>query len=702
MKRPLRIPGALLLLLLLALFGSWVTFPWYAQSMLDRAVSGKGIVLKIRAPARPGLSGIGFGQLLAEISTPPDSCTGISTTWKAKVFNGRISWQLPDRSKPGVTGVTLVADSVEVLMTPAKILFRDNHPVISAHIRLTGSGGSFPEFRADSLSCNISGARIETGNLRLDGVSYRALLTSSSKWVQQPSRFRAETLTSNGVRAPLANFEATFGMAREKPCTLKFTDCSVDLYGMRASTKIIEYNLRKKQTNFVLDIDSLPLDRFTAVAGSRGPTPAVTGNLNASFPLEILDTTLRVSNGTVDATSGSSISFRDASGKPLFSIDAGRGKNDLPLISGLNAEVTIDAKDEHLSGIRIGACSSRVFGGSVTTTPAIWDPKSGSAQCTVSLRELPLLERIRLYGQFRGTMKGTLSGTLPLRMHQGRLEVRNARLFSKGAGNLIQFVPRKAYGDSSSYTGAVTETVWGFSEPALVLDRNGSDGRTRVAFSLKKLTHRSGGGELSLSAPQGTIDLDGDLKKSPTISLSGFSAGLLDGRVSIDHVDYDLRTKHAETVVQVSGIPLQKLLEMQGTTKIIATGRIRGRIPVMLDGETFSIPSGDMSAERDGQIVYSSTPEERAATNAGMRMTYEALGNFLYSSLLSSINMTTDGESRISVQLKGYNPEFQNGRPVNLNLNIEQNLLKLFRSLSIASGIEQSITEKALEKRKKR
>ena len=702
MKWPLRLLGALLLLLLLALFGSWIAFPWYAQSMLDRALSGKGIALKIRNLERPGPSGVGFGQLLAEISTPPDSCTGISTTYKAKVFNGRISWQHPERSSSAAIGVTLVADSVEVLMSPAKILFKDNHPVVTALIHLSGNRSLLPELQPDSIYCNVSGARIETGNLRLDGISYSALLTRSNKWVQQPSRFKAGSLTSNGVRAPLTNFEATFGMAREKPCTLKFSDCSVDLYGARASTEKIEYNLRRKQTSFVLNLEGLPLDRFIVAAGTRSPNPLMTGNLNGSLPLEILDTTLRVSNGKIDADSGSSISFRDAAGNRLFSFDAGKRKNGMPLISSLNAEVTIDAKNGHLSGIRIGPCSSKVFEGSVTTTPATWDPKTGSAKCTVTMKELPLLDRIRLHGEFRGTMKGSLSGTLPLRIHQGKLDMRNARLVSKGEGNLIQLTPQKAYGESSSFSGTLKETVWGFSEPSLVLDRKGDDGRTRVAFSLKKLTHRSDGGELSLSAPQGTIDLAGDLKKSSTISLSGFSAGLLNGRVSIDRVDYDFRKKHAETVVQVNGIPLQKLLEMQGTSKILATGTIRGRIPVMLDGDSFSIPSGDMSAERSGQIVYSSTPEERAATNPGMRMTYEALGNFLYSSLLSSINMTADGESRISIQLKGYNPDFQEGRPVNINLNIEQNLLKLFRSLSISSGIEQSITEKALRKRQKR
>lgn len=40
---------------------------------------------------------------------------------------------------------------------------------------------------------------------------------------------------------------------------------------------------------------------------------------------------------------------------------------------------------------------------------------------------------------------------------------------------------------------------------------------------------------------------------------------------------------------------------------------------------------------------------------------------------------------------------FQNNRLVNLN-NIEQNLLDLFRSLTLSSDIERAISEKVLEK----
>jgi hypothetical protein len=62
--------------------------------------------------------------------------------------------------------------------------------------------------------------------------------------------------------------------------------------------------------------------------------------------------------------------------------------------------------------------------------------------------------------------------------------------------------------------------------------------------------------------------------------------------------------------------------------------------------------------------------------------------------------MEPDGNSVITIQLKGNNPQFQGGRNVELNLKVEQNLLHLLRSLTISSDIEQSVSEKALLIRK--
>jgi hypothetical protein len=48
----------------------------------------------------------------------------------------------------------------------------------------------------------------------------------------------------------------------------------------------------------------------------------------------------------------------------------------------------------------------------------------------------------------------------------------------------------------------------------------------------------------------------------------------------------------------------------------------------------------------------------------------------------------------INLQLKGTSPELDTRRPVHLNINTEQNLLSLLKSLRYAQGVSESIDQK--------
>ncbi len=698
MNLALRTAGALLLLLALAIAGAWIGFPFYAQALIDR-VTGHGVIVKVTGIERPGLSGIGFRRVDAIIVASKDTCTGITPVYSGSLWNGRVSWK---RFASGKIGVDLIADSLKARQMPAGILFSDRHPKLRASIGM-GTGASRQAGTGpDSITYRVDGGVIETGKLRVEGVSYPVTLSSANGWVQQPAAFRAATLFSDGNPTPLSGFGATFGLQRhpEKPCTLTFTDCHVDIFGIPAKTANIEYNLRKKQTRFILALDGVPLDKISRLAADKKPGwPSLSGSMEGALPVEMMESTLRITSGRLAAAPGSRIEFRDGgSGKPSLTFDAGSRPGAPPLISGLDAEVTIHAGKDGPSAIRIGRFTSKIFGGSATVSPTGVALPLRSASCTVRLDKVPLLDRIVLQGQFSGKLNGSVSGTIPIHIGDGGFSIANASISSNGGGSILQPPPRTPGRQDLSMTTAGERTLWSFRNPRLVLNRTAT-GTTTVRFALAELRRRSGEGELLLDRPKGTITFSTASLPPAMVSLTGFSAGLLDGSIAIDRVDYDLRKKHAATTVQLDGIALQKLLDLQGTKKITATGSVRGRLPVVLDGETFSIPNGGMNAEKTGLIVYATTPEEREAANAGMRLTYEALGNFLYSELLSSITMAPDGQSHITLQLKGYNPEFQNGRPVNLNLQIEQNLTDLFRSLSISSGIEKAITEKALRNR---
>ncbi len=693
MKWLARIIGLLLLLAALAVFGAWLAFPWYAQALIDRATAGKGIAVKLHSPGRPGLSGIRFDRLDATIHVKPDSCSTTPSTFALTLQHGRLSWRSIAGSATPALALRLDADAVSGRQMPSEIRFRQANPSLRARLDFRDAAGLLPSVTPDSIAVAIRRGQAEVGQLRLEEISYDLLLTRSRDWVQQPARFTARSLFSGSARTPLSNFEATFGLQRDprKPCTLTFSDCSVELFGLRATTPEVEYSLRNKRTAFVLELRNVPLNRFS----SNTATTALTGEVSGSVPVEYLDSTIRVSDGIVDAAKGATITF--STGKTKLSFDAGRRPGGPPLIGGLNARVTLDATSGAVSAIRLDSLSARLFGGRIESTPTRYDLRSGKTAVTIKIDNAPILDRLRLGGEFSGPMKGRISGTIPLRLDRNGVAITSARLAAQGGGSIRQTLPRKPSGEEKLFSNAASSVVlWELSDPAVTLSREAA-GKLTMNVALKSIERKTGGGKLLLAAPKGTLTMFAIPGKPSLITFSDFSAGLLDGSVSVDRMEYDLATKHTETVVQLDGIPIQSLLDLQGASKLSATGTIRAAIPVVLDNNAFSIPDGSMDAEKSGLIIYASTPEERAAAGAGLRLTYEALGNFFYSELVSTITMTPNGDSRISIQLKGRNPEFQNNRPVNLNLNIQQNLLDLLRSLTISSEIEEEISKKVLE-----
>ncbi|NTU58262.1 MAG: hypothetical protein HGB00_04995 [Chlorobiaceae bacterium] len=700
MKWPLRILFILLLSVVATAAGAWFAFPWYAQALIDRAI-GQDISLKVHDLGRPGTDGLKFGRVDAVFTTKPDTCTGIASTFRGTVYNGSISWRRIPGAASFLAGVELKADSLKVLQEPAGITLSDRNPSIKAHVQIGRRSWLIPDFVPESVDYSIEDAVAENGTLSLAGVSYKVHLTKNGNWIQQPSRFKALSLFSAGAKTPLTGMEATVGMERtpDKPCALIFSDCSLSMAGLRASTPLIEYCLKKRRTSFTLNIDTLQLDSMAATTGLQKSNPGFTGNLSGSIPIEYVDSTVRIRNGIVKSGKGTRLTFRKTDGRPSASFDASQASNGSAMIGNLNAVVSLAGNDRQSTSVTLKEFSMKLFGGSVTALN-VSSPAPGRNSFTLRLTDLPILDRIRLHEDFKASMKGSISGTVPISIDTKGMTISNAHINSKGGGTIRQSLPLSKLDAESAFRPATQEVSWSFSEPSIVLNLD-SGGKTSIGFHLRSLGRKTGDGELMLTNPEGTIGLMEHRNNPSTISLSKFSSGLMSGSLAIDHVDYDLKSRHAETVLLLNGIPLQKLLELQGTEKIHATGNLRGRIPVVMDGAGFRIPDGGMNAEKTGQIIYSSTPEERSVANPGMRITYEALGNFFYSELVSSITMSPDGNSLITLQIKGHNPDFQNGRPVNLNLNIEQNLLELMRSLSIASGIEQQILEKATRAGKK-
>lgn len=429
--------------------------------------------------------------------------------------------------------------------------------------------------------------------------------------------------------------------------------------------------------------------------------PLAAGTFNGTLPLEYRKNILTVNSGTISGSKGTRIIFYDKENRQWLSFDLSSNTGSRALLRNIKTSLKLDAVGGKTKHYALGKLSAEALGGTLLATPVVFGSSNKEIPLTIQLNNIDALDRVRLHGDFKGSLSGAVSGTLPLVLGKNRFMINKARLRSNGGGTITTVAPPmpKRSATERIFGAPDQDADYSFKSPDILITRQ-YDGKTVVDFMLKELKRKTGGGELLLTSPKGKLAMWQHKNNPDRVTLSDFSAGFFDGTIRIDNVDYDMAKKETETILLLNDIPLQKLLDLQGTKKIYATGTVKGSIPVKMSGQTIEIKDGAMNAESSGQIIYATTPEERAAANQGLRTTYEALSNFLYVQLTSSLSMAADGKSTIRVQLKGNNPDFQAGRPVELNLNIDQNLLDLMRSLSISSNVEQIITEKALQKEK--
>jgi hypothetical protein len=214
--------------------------------------------------------------------------------------------------------------------------------------------------------------------------------------------------------------------------------------------------------------------------------------------------------------------------------------------------------------------------------------------------------------------------------------------------------------------------------------------------------HSINSSTISLAHVDGGVSID-DIKtdftikssdeSQPIIVLNNLSGIIFNGKLSSDEIIYDLNRSDHLFKINANGIDLAEIVKTQQLNDIEVTGKISGQIPVELNDDGLFIKDGAFINDvTNGTIRYN--PEagtEQLKQNPLTGITLNALKDFRYNHLSADVNFTPEGVLGVNLQLKGISPELDKNRPVHLNINTEQNLLSLLKSLRYAQGISDKI-----------
>ena len=147
--------------------------------------------------------------------------------------------------------------------------------------------------------------------------------------------------------------------------------------------------------------------------------------------------------------------------------------------------------------------------------------------------------------------------------------------------------------------------------------------------------------------------------------------------------EIDPQSENWETSLIVKGVNLTQLIELVNLEGLSGSGTLGGELPIALVGEEIEIRNAVLrSSGEAGVIRYRPDPgmSNVAAADPHFATTLTVLENFHYKRLEIEINGSATGAVVVRVHLAGFNPDYQDGHPIEFNLSLDARLSDLLRT----------------------
>lgn len=181
------------------------------------------------------------------------------------------------------------------------------------------------------------------------------------------------------------------------------------------------------------------------------------------------------------------------------------------------------------------------------------------------------------------------------------------------------------------------------------------------------------------------------------LELMGANAEFLGGEVWVAPNSWDLDNSPWTIPLVVDNLELSRLMTLYPAENLSGTGKLSGRVPVLIaPGTGVRIEGGELVAHDPGGIL--KLPADRlrgiSQDNQALELVARAVENFHYSVLDSRVQYDQDGTLHLDLHIEGRNPEVQGGRPIVLNIDLEEDIPALLTSLQLSGRVNEAITRK--------
>jgi len=176
-----------------------------------------------------------------------------------------------------------------------------------------------------------------------------------------------------------------------------------------------------------------------------------------------------------------------------------------------------------------------------------------------------------------------------------------------------------------------------------------------------------------------------------SLQVKDFKAELFGGQVGQKLVTYDWTQDENELLLQLQGVQLSELLQLELGVEGYAI--LDGQLPLKITRDGVTMKLGQVQARSPGGVIKYQGGQSlsSAAANVGVAFALDALQNFHFDVLDVKADYAEDGQLRLEAALLGRNPDLQEQRPVRFNINIQENIPALVKSLKLTQHISDDI-----------
>ena len=158
-------------------------------------------------------------------------------------------------------------------------------------------------------------------------------------------------------------------------------------------------------------------------------------------------------------------------------------------------------------------------------------------------------------------------------------------------------------------------------------------------------------------------------------------------------IPLDARERRLE--LRVEGVSVEKLLAALDFDGLAGSGVLGGVTPLLQSGASLRVKGGELRATETGVIRFTSGEGGAALARKqpALGSVLGALENLHYDELTLTIDGDLSDRVAVLLHIRGRNPNFQKGRPVVLNVNVDLPLGSLLRAAAVATGVPDEIEE---------